>query len=392
MGCNPNLSATIFNPTNDTQVIYTGPSIPALNICSGTTLSVVEAIILQKLVDYSTGIGITIPGIDLTACALFTQYITCCNTTNNTLDGLMQIIFQALCVLYNDYTTLQALVAALLNGPYNTGCLTLGSNPTLSQIIQELILEFCALKTQVATLQTQVNTLSSGLNASIGTFLAGAIQGCQVGSISKSGTGIGFQVTFSGFAPIGSILPYAGPIAGVFDSTGMGLDPGPCCGWALTNGAVQNGITTVDARGYGLVGVNDGSMGSGIQNPEVDNSINPRQNYSLNAHGGQINVALTGAQCSIPSHTHSVTDPGHSHLMSVNLDSASGAANANYMKFDTTTFTNTLDGTPDVGNIHAKVRNNTTGISIGPSSASGVGSPHENRSPYRAVYFIQRVK
>lgn len=379
MSCNPNLSPKIFNPTPDTSVVYTGPDIPALGICNGNILDMIEAIILQQIINYSTGIGIKIPGIDLTACALFTQYITCCTTptTVNDLDTLMSIIFKSLCVLYTDFTVLQAQVTALLSGPYNTCSLTLGTNPTLSQIIQELILEFCALKTQVATLQTQVNTLSTGLGGTIGTFLLGAIKSCQTGSMVPAGSGATATITFSGFIPVGGYIGYAGTISGIFDSTGLGINPGPACGFALMNG--NNG--TVDMRGYVPVGVNDGTMGSAAQNPEVTNSTYPGQNYSFNAHGGFINHTLNTSEIPPAGFSGSTT-------------SVSGTATLwKGGRTHATTGDNTLTfqatGFGDAGNSY------TISMTVPGQSFSGTigggGAAHETRQPYRATYFIQRI-
>lgn len=375
--------------TPDTMVQYTGAPIPSLGICTGDLLSEVEAAVLGAIINYSTGVGITLPNLaaDIAACSLFTQYITCCGAACDDLPCLMDIIFKALCILYTDITDLQTLVNSLLNGPYNTGCLTnLPANPTLKQIIQELILEFCILQAQVAALQVQVSTLTSGLPTTIGNFLANAIQSCQVGPVTKTGSGASFQVTFGGFTPVGGIIMYGGSIAGLFDSTGLGLPNTPACGWALANGQVQNGIQTIDMRGYKPVGVNDGTMGSGSQNAEVNNSLHSGQNYGLNAHGGEINHILSNGEVpptplsgSVASGTGSVPFYTVSRKHAQTGDNTMG-----YMCDGTGT------STPCPSNPNASISFNIPGGALTGSVAGG-GNGHENRDPYRSLYFIQRV-
>lgn len=371
------LTSNILRPTPDTQVTYTGPAIPALGICTGDLLSEVEAAILSKILDFSRGIGIEIPDIDLTACALFTNDITCCNgpgTVPKDLDGLMIIIFTALCTLYTDFTTLQTLVNNLLNGPYNIGCLTLGSNPTLNQIIQELITEFCALKVRVTTLETTVAGISSNLNTNIGNFLNNAITSCNTDAVVKSGTGSSFTLQLKGQNPIGAVIMFsisAGGKLSWFDSTGKGYSNQPACGWALCNG----NNATVDMRGFVPVGVNDTTMGNGAQDDSVNNSIHPGQAYGFNSMTGAIAITLSPSQvppvgitvtstssCSIPTLYPMSYRPG---------DQNNGVS-----------FTDTKQPPVDLP------INCTTTLT---GTTSGGDSAHENRQPSKGIYFIQRI-
>lgn len=360
-----------IKPISDTSVVYTGDPYPTLGICRGDTLDEVEAAVLNALTGFTNGSSIKLPTVNLTQCALFTQYITCCNTSCTDLPCLINIIFSALCILYTDFTTLNTSIGQLLSGPYNTGCLTLPNNPTLNAIIQELITEFCVLVSQVNALQTQVNSLSTGLPGSVGTFLGTAIQSCQTDAVTKSGTGASTVVTFAGFAPIGTILMYGGSLTGKFDTTGRGISPGPMCGWALCNS--NNG--TVDMRGYFPVGVNDGSMGSAAQNNEVSNSVNPGQAYNLASHGGTINVTLSAAQIPSVSITGTSTT---SCTTNPPLWKASFRPGNN-----TGVSYNYAQQPPVVQSITC------TGTLTG--STTGGGGSHENRPPYRALYFIQRI-
>ena len=372
--CNTSNGLIKTNP--DTSIIYTGPSIPALGICTGQPLSQIESVVLTAILNYSTGIGITIPNINLSSCALFSQWVTGCNQCDE-LQCLMQIIFTSLCTLYADYTSLQTLVNTLLNGPYNTGCLTLSANPTLNQIIQELILEFCNLVTAFGVLNTTVSGFMTGIDTTIGNFLLNAITSCQGSScVTKTGIGATASIAFKGFSPIGAIMPFAGPISGRFDTTGLGLTNTDCCGWALCNG--QNG--TIDMRGYLPVGVNDGTMGNGGQNNEVNNSIYPGQNYSIGSHGGLINVALIAgnngphnhAGSNVSSYTYPINFRGFSYRPGDQHDgiclNPSQPTGAMYSPLIVTVPSQPISITTD-----------------------GAGTPHENRAPYMAVYYIQRI-
>lgn len=383
-GCNPNgSSSNILRPTPDTSVTYTGSAIPSLGICTGDTLAEVEGVILQAILNYATGKGIMISDIDLSMCALFVNEIACCNGPGSVpkeLDDLIKMIFTALCTLYTDFTDLKTLVDALLNGPYDTKCLTLGSNPTLNQIIQELIVEYCLLVGRVTALETAFATFSTGLNASIGNFLNSAIITCQTDAFVKSGSGAGFTLNLKGAAPIGAIILYGGSITGTFDGTGLGYNPGKACGWALCNG--NNGTT--DLRGFTPVGVNDGTMGSGAQIDMVNNSVNPGQNYAFSATVGEIKHTLNATE--IPSTPITITDPGHSHGVEGRKDT---------FKFGNDQFAiDALDPSSGAG---TEFFSGVPGGIIGPSptgitaSVSGGGGSHENRQPSKAVYFIQRV-
>lgn len=391
-GCNPSLASSIMRPVPDTSVIYTGPPIPMFGICTGDTLAEIEAVVLGKIVDFSSGIGINIPDIDLTTCDCFKSKVTCCANSCSSLICILEAYLDCMCDLYNDVVIIKREVADIL-GPYDTKCLVGVTGTSLfSAIFQEVIVELCQAEADITNIKNILANLTSTITSTVGNWLLTAIQSCQIGSVIKSGSGSSVQIKFQGFVPVGGIIMYAGPIAGVFDSSGMGLNPGPACGFALCNGNIQGGITTVDMRGFKPVGVNDGSMGSAAQAPEVDNAINPGQGYSLNNHGGQIKVALTGPMCSIPSHTHAVNDPGHSHILAFGGDTFNGTKFSNMMKFDGNNLSSTLDGVADIGNIHVKIKNNTTGITIGASSGAGTpAAPHENRDPYKALYFIQRI-
>lgn len=388
-GCTSNCPSIFQQGPTDKTITYTGPAITSLGICTNDTLSEIEAIVLQKLVDFSQGIGINIPDIDLSSCDLFKEFITCCEGCTD-LNCLMNVIFTSLCILDSRITTVEDLVNDLLNGPYDKGCLSnLGNNPTLKQIIQELILEFCALKSQVTALQTQVNNLSNGLNTSIGNFLRNALLTCQTPNIVKSGTGASFTASFNGFVPIGAIMPYAGPVQGIFDTNGNGLANGPLCGYHLANGLDG----TTDMREETPVGAGAGAMGGGTL-PSNTNGAN----YSTGLLFGQATVTLASNQCAMPAHSHTITDKSHDHVFQfanrVNGRITSGGAN-NYVDLTgvgNNTSSPSQGRTANPGYVIGYIEQAFTGItSTNASGAISATTPVENRQPSRALLFIQRM-
>ena len=383
-GCTSgSMGSGVLRPTPDTSVIYTGPAIPSLGICTGDTLSEIEADILQQIINYSTGVGINLPDIDLTQCACFTQAVGCCGPTScQSLTCIMQAYLDCLCTLYTDVQVLTTKVGAMYDGPYDLACLqNLTSTSKLPDIVQEVIYELCTAEAAIVNLQTQITNLTTGLPTTIGNFMSNAIRSCQTGSVTKTGSGATFQVTFGGFAPVGSVLPWVGNPAGVF-TAGVGNSPGPMCGWNLANGA--NG--TVDMRGYFPVGVNDGTMGGGSQNPEVDNAVNPGQTYGLGSHAGAIQVQLSSAQ--IPSVGVSGTVVGGTGSLpfySVSRKHASTGDNTMSYQCDGGGTSTPCPSAPNMS-VPFTIPNSTLSGTTG-----GGGGKHENRPPYMAMYFIQRM-
>lgn len=391
--CNNNSNCNNYfqSTTPDTLITYTGPPIPALAICTGDFLSEVESVLLQKIIDFSTGVGIRLPDIDLSTCDLFATELSCCETCTD-LPCLMQAYLTALCTLYSDVTELQDRVSSLLNGPYNTACLTgLGSNPTLTTIIQRLLVQFCELVSTVTALSAQVNALTSGIGTTIGNFLNTAITSCQGPQVlNKTGSGASINFNFKGFVPIGGIISYGGNIAGKTNSTGLGLSGGDLCGYALCNGL--NG--TVDLREQFIVGVGAGAMGGTGSGPS---NIGTPSNYGLNTTIGSPTILLTGAQSGTGAHTHTINDPGHSHQFHYNqFDRVQTTNGSGHVVGDsgTTDYTG-YGGTGSSsrpGNIFAYIDTRTTNITgTNLNTASPATSPHENRPPATALYYIQRV-
>lgn len=376
-GCTTSSNSGLFQSgISDKGVKYTGPGIPSLGICNGDTLAEIEAVILQRLVDYATGQKICIEDIDLTACALFAeQEISCCESDCIELDTLMRIVFESLCTLYTDLTELQTAFDEL-NGNYIVGCLSgLGLNPTLKEIIQQLITQYCDLEDRVDTLETTVSTLSSTLNTTIGNFLLSAIQSCN-SQVVKSGTGASATVTFKGFVPVGGVIPYAGSLT-VFDSSGLGLTNTDACGWALCNG--NNGTVNMS----GLVPVGTG-MGPAV----ITGMVLP-----YNTTGGEYAHILTTAE--IPATSVSVSGSHTHNITGVSMCKSTSNVSNNAWVLDLATLdpgTCGVDSLVPPYNIPHTFTNkiSSTTQTLTGNVAGGNGA-HNNMPPYRALYYIQRI-
>lgn len=376
-GCTASSSPSLggcFNPTTDNCVKYTGPAIPALNICTGDTLTEIEAVILRNIIDFATGTGIMITGIDFGVCSLFTTYVTCCNASGDvpkSLKELLKIIFDTLCALDTRITSLETFVNDLKSGPYSTGCLTgLPASPTFKQIIQSMIIKICDIDSRLTTLAATVAGLSTSLPATIGDFLLAHINSCQGPDVlKKTGTGASANIQLSGATPIGGVIAYFGDLS-LFDASGVGRTGTSACGWAFADG--RGGRP--NWQGVTLVGA---AVAGAPSNPAAGGG-----SYSVGSTGGTPNVTLTAAQ--IPSvgfsgstspatATANFTGANDSRFKFGPDDHAYVYPPQGTPRSTPTTFTFTIPGQSFSG------------------STSGGGGSHTNMMPYAAATWIIRI-
>jgi microcystin-dependent protein len=176
--------------------------------------------------------------------------------------------------------------------------------------------------------------------------------------------------------PVGSVLDWYGNFASNFDATGLGISDG-LIGWALCNGV--NG--TPDLRGlFTVMAINNvPSAGAPALAANVDPGIAGNTNFTMNTVGGTQRHTLNTSE--MPSHSHTITDPGHNHK--------DGA----FDRLLNATGTNTVSGvdnTPGEPNltISGLIQDATTGITIG---SAGGGSSHQNLPPYYVLARIMRI-
>ena len=385
-GCNSGCSNYFVKLVPDTGVQYTGPAIPSLSICTGDLLSEVDAVILQKIIDYSTGVGISIPSIDLTTCAAFVDCTTCCGTCTD-LPCLLECYKNAICTIFEDVADIKTIVDGFKTG-YDVKCLTgVTSTSLVNVVLQELITEFCALVSAFNVLNTTVSGFTAGINTTIGNFLAGALTSCQTPNLGITGSGASLQFHLKGSVPIGTIMMAgSGLNTADFDATGLGRTGTSACGWAFCNG--NNGTDNMS----GLMPVGTG-MGPAV----ITGLVLP-----YNSIGGEYAVSLTASQAPLPVHSHTVNEgSGHSHPLNFgeegNVNRNGGSSwhmnptflNANTAWYDASTGVTQPATSPGV-TVVANIGTAKTGISIN-NAGGGSAAAHTNMPPYRALYFIQRV-
>lgn len=367
-GCNNfNVDSGGVN-VSDTKVVYTGPAIPNLGICTGDKLSEIEAVILEKLQENITGTNITLDTLNVDQCDLIKQFIQVSNV-DKSLVNVLDVVIKAICSLSSSVKDLDDKVdTSVTDIVYNLGCLTV-SNPNLQNVINAIIAKLCSDSAKIEELYDAINNINNDttINNTIRTIaieqIIKSIKACYPGNggIVKSGSGTDTTLTIVGLVPpYCPIFSVAGPEN--FDNTGKGKPERGFCGWYICNGL--NG--TPDLRGFTLAGA---TQITGIGGPVLHESV---RTYPSNVwdRKGQNEVRLTVNQ--MPSHTHEVIDPGHVH----GYDSM------------------TNSGHPAGSNTTAlrdyqwkQTEREKTGITLG---HSGGGAPHENRQPTFYGMWIMR--
>lgn len=377
-GCN-NGSRKVFGTTVvDGKVVYTGPAIPSLGICTGDTLSEVESVILEKIFEYSTGKGITIAELDLSQCDVTSEFVVCC-AQNNSLVGILDVIVKSICRVQTNIESMSASIGESTGLMLDPKCLVISDNTKLQPILQAIIDSHCDLKAAFENVFVDLDNPSINpefveqINNSVVTKVMNQITSCN-GGITKTGVGAATTMKFTAMVPVNGWVWYDGSLSN-FDSTGLGLAEAGMCGWAIGNG--QNG--TRDARGYALAGATNVQGGS--LDSAVDASVHFDSDYSTNVGDkkGEVKHILTQAE--LP--TASISTPAHAHTVTFNvqrlLESSVGSTGNVYVL------------AADAGDptIAAKVFNTSTAASI-PNSI-GQGFKHENRQPTLYGVWIKRI-
>lgn len=283
---------------SDQCVKYTGIDIPVLGIQNGDSLSYVEQALIGFLTSTLDGSGIIITLDPSVYCTLVTQYLPTCGEI--TAPVLFEALVKAACDLQTQITTINGSISTInntlttLEGPYNINTCLQGVTSTSGthNILQAVITTLCSFITNV-----EANyVLLADIDQIIANYIANNV---TTGNVSEK------------MVPYAAI-PFFGPIAGNFDTTGAGFVGTIWEKIYLCNG--QNG--TPDLRGRTLVGVTTG-MGGGAYSSDVNPSLgNP--NYLLNVPLGSNFVTLDKTQMPLHSHPGSnikveLDDPGHTH-------------------------------------------------------------------------------
>ena len=145
-------------------------------------------------------------------------------------------------------------------------------------------------------------------------------------------------------------------------------------GYLLCDGSSVS--TTTYATLFAVVGYTFGGSGASFTLPDYRGRmpIGVSGSYALASTGGAATTTLITAN--LPSHTHSITDPGHDHdaITQTSGSSSSGAQ-----------FTNSFAGSVNTTSTQM-IQTATTGITA--TDATGSGTAATTISPYLAINFI----
>lgn len=339
------------SPISDKCIKYTGDAVPLLDICKGDQLSLVQSIVLDKLLTALDGTGITPEGLTLDNAPNLLELL---GFSDPTLVNILQILID------NQQTLTESIEDIVGSEPFvfDIKCLSiLSDTPTRDEILQAAINLLCSTKATVDLIPT--------------TYVKQSDLTTLVNSIITGNTGGGATVTQNYLKMVAGVAyEYYGSLSN-FDSQGKGISTQ---GWDkiyLCNGL--NG--TPDKRGRVAVGAVKNVPGATLGS-DVDpmNPSNPNTNYGVGDKFGKSSHTLVVGE--IPSHSHLVNDPGHTHNISThsNDTGVSNQPNGVYNGTDN-------DAVP----ITLTTNTAFTNISI---QSTGSGLPHNNVQPSIAALFI----
>lgn len=331
--------------TYDKCVKYTGDDIPALEICHGDPLSDIIGIILANIQSQADGTSI-IPDIDL-GCKLLTDAL---GDKEKNLKNYLQAFADGECTLQNQIDEINNIVGTQYS--FDTSCLTVDSDASRDDILQAAITKVCSVDTRLAIVEADY-VKASELDGLIGDYITNNTN--TTNQYTKMVPYIAYE--------------YYGPLTN-FDSAGKGLASAGFDKVYICNG--DNG--TPDKRGRVAVGCNMGVPGG-----TFDSAVDPASaaNYKISLKGKVGEFKHTLSTSEIPSHTHTVTDPGHSHTFQLNEN---GTGNSN-------TYPAITDNSAIIAG-QGRTATATTGVII---AASGGGQTHTNTQPSIGANYIMHI-
>lgn len=339
---------------SDKCIEYTGNDSDVLDISSGDSLFQVESKLIEALEQVRVGTGITLDDLNLTCEAIEDEMVG----KDYTLENIIQAILVAFCALNTTVTTIDGEV----NAPFaiNTECLTLSDNPDRDEVLQALATKLCSVSSSVDTIAA---------NYVKATQLCSLVTAC-IASTSSGGGGVTQEYTKM---PKYVAMPYHGPLS-VFDAQGKGLSSFGYDKVYLCNGQTVGTFIVPDYRGRTPVGANVNIPGGSLD-ASVDPSLPGNAGYTFSAGTKKGAYTDTITMSTMAAHSHVVTDPGHKHSeigpgqIGDHAGGSSGYDRPNGTQVNQT-------GT------------STTGVSI---ASAGGGQPHNNTQPSIGANFIMYV-
>lgn len=351
--CNNCYNNCLGSISPDGCIQYTGPDVPELGICQGDTLYSVEQAILVKLVSLLSGSNLSFPTLAIT-CPSLTSLIN----SSMGLSTILQAYADAICSLNSTVTTLGGQVNP--SSSFNVGCLTLTTaTPTRDQVLQAALNKICDLNLRVNIIE--------------GDYVKTEELSTLVNQIITAQTLTQEYVKMSKFIA----YPFFGSLS-VFDSQGKGLASMGYDKIYICNGQAVNGFTLPDTRGYALVGANLNVPGAALDSA-VDPGLAANAGYGISQGTKKGELSHTSSIQEMPSHTHSLTDPGHTHTSSVKSQDTEGGGRFGYIP------NNNGDGDHSYS---SKTDFSVTGIT---NQATGNGQPHNNLQPSLGTIYIMFV-
>lgn len=329
----------------DKCVKYTGPDVPLLGICNGDSLYQVEAIIIESLSGVLDGSDITLSDVTLDCQFLITFF----NGKEQTLSNLIQALLDRVCYQDENITAINEIIFAPIS--IDASCLSLGTSPTRDEVLQAVATKVCEVSTQITTISDDYVKESE---------LCDKVNACITASSQYNSRMVPYIA-----------YPYHGPLSN-FDAGGIGLSANGFEKIYLCNGQSVGTFLTPDYRGRSPIGLNLNVPGGALDS-SVDPSLAANSGYaiSLGQKKGAFTDTLTVSQ--IPSHTHSVNDPGHSHLYQRGqMQSHPGGNNVNRPQLFETVSTSA----------------STTGITLG---STGSSQSHNTTHPVMGCNFIMYI-
>lgn len=339
-------------PISDRCVKYTGDDIACLGICNGDSLYEVEVQIANKLCAVLDGTGIDLSALDVSCDFL----VTILNGKDKNLANLMQMLITASC-------TLKSLIDGILtqiNASFTivAPCLTIPANPTLAQVFQAIATKLCEVDTRVTAIE--VDYVKN-------TELCAKVAVCIAGSTSTQ-----FNTRMVPYVA----YPYHGPLAN-FDAGGTGILANNFDKIYLCVGQTIGSFALPDYRGRSPIGANTGVPG-GALDAAVDPGLPANTGYAIVNKTKKGNYTNTLTVLQEAPHTHTVTDPGHTHGYYTILANGGGVGSglANDHSHQNESIPN------------ATTASAVTGISI---ASAGGGQPHDNTHPVMGCSFIMHI-
>lgn len=362
--------------TSSDCVNFLGSPVSDLDICSGNNMTYVTQTVIDRLLALIAQVDAPL-NIDLTTCP---EMFNALAGKDPDVDNLLQVLWTNQCTLKTLINAVAAAIPTTTSYAFQLKCITpVGASNDSNAILQGTINKVCALETVVNDLGQNIDDI---IDTKVGDFLGGAIKSLGNRGIAKTGTGASTVYTFLALVPPYTPLPYVGPLNN-FDGQGKGVVGTAYEGWYLLGG----NFGLPDARGRTLVGSVSGVPG-GTLDAAVDPTLvaNAGTNYTNGSKFGASTQTLALTQ--IPSHAHTITDPGHDHpnFYTPFLRDVKGGGNPDIIFEDQANYYNRNNsanpGKPFVGP-------NTTGIAV---NTAGGGQSHDNRQPSLAVTgYIMRI-